>query len=350
MRDRWGGDEVEVRERFRATAADVDAGARDVREGLRWLGRRGLLTPHPDGATRLGHTVRLLRVLAAASLADAFAAWSQTMVVDYLTRFLPGAEHTDVVTGLVDGTVPGATALAPAITDVAGGPPVPVLAEPRAAGWSLTGPVRWASNLFPGAVLVVPAHTPNGGRLVAPLRLDAPGVRVGPTTALLALDATGTSSVALHGARVTSEAVLTCDLAGFLHLCRPTMIVTQAALALGLADAALQATEEALTGPSDGLRTEHEDLGARRDAVSDRLSEAAAGPGDASAPAAGARLDAMAVATRAVTLEGIAHGGSGFRRDSATSRRRREVAFLPLQAPTVPQLRAAVAAARRRLL
>ena len=51
------------------------------------------------------------------------------------------------------------------------------------------------------------------------------------------------------------------------------------------------------------------------------------------------RLDAWGLVVDAVDLHGVLQGGAGFRAGSATSRRRREAAFLPVQAPTAVQLR-----------
>ncbi|WP_432535613.1 acyl-CoA dehydrogenase family protein [Kineococcus arenarius] len=345
---------MQAHEHFAATAAAVDAGTQDVREGLRWLGDRGLLRPVGDPATRVGRAVRLLRAVAAASLADAFVAWSQTMVVEYLTCCPPEPELVDVLADLGAGVLPGATALAPAIADVGGGAPVPVVAERTADGWTFTGPIRWASNLFPDAVVVVPARARDGGRLVAVLRLGAPGVHVAPAAPLSALNATGTSSIELDSTPVTAGAVLTRDLPAFLSLCRPTMLLTQAALALGVADGALTSTAEAVAGARSGpvavaLGEDHHALEAHRDAVAEELVALAARL-DAAEPAACAlaRIDALHLVARAVELEGLARGGTGFQASSASSRRRREAAFLPLQAPTLLQLRAAVAAQGQR--
>ncbi|MEZ0165375.1 acyl-CoA dehydrogenase [Kineococcus sp. LSe6-4] len=344
-------DLAQVHERFTATATAVDAGTQDVRAGLRWLGDRGLLRPGGDRPTRAGHAVRLLRTLAAASLADAFVAWSQTMVVEYLTCCPPAPDLADVLADLGAGVLPGATALAPAITDVGGGAPVPVVAERTADGWALTGPVPWASNLFPGAVVAVPARTRDGGRVVAVVRLGAPGVHVAPATPLSALNATGTSSVELDRAPVTAGAVLTRDLPAFLGLCRPTMLLTQAAMALGVADGALTSTAGAVAGAGGGpvagvLEEDLHALQAHRDAVAGDLVALAARL-DTAEPAAcaRARVEALHLVARAVELEGLARGGAGFRAGGASARRRREAAFLPLQAPTLLQLRAAATAA-----
>lgn len=55
---------------------------------------------------------------------------------------------------------------------------------------------------------------------------------------------------------------------------------------------------------------------------------------------AAVRLGALHLVAEAVNLDGVLQGGAGFRADSPTSRRRREAAFLPVQALTEVQLRA----------
>jgi alkylation response protein AidB-like acyl-CoA dehydrogenase len=192
------------------------------------------------------------------------------MVVEYLLCCPPGDGLAGVVGSLRDATVTGATGMAPAVADLAGQASLPVVAEADADGWWLTGLVPWASNLFDDAVLVVPARTGDGRRIVGMLRLGAPGVRVRPAPPLLALDATATGSVDLDGAALAGAAVLSDDLAGFMRLCQPVMLLTQAAMALGVADAALGSAGEAVRGPGTVLAGEHSALVGRRDDIAAR--------------------------------------------------------------------------------
>ena len=312
-------------EHVTATAAEVDAGTADTRPALAWLGRQGVL------GAELPAAVALVREVSAASLATGFSLWSQTMVLEYL-RCCPTPVGNPLRDVLRTGEVTGATALASAIADLAGGDPVPVHAVPDTdgdgAGWRLTGRIPWASNLFDGGVLVTPARSDDGTRIVAVLRLPEGAVQLeGP---LLALNGTGTGAVQLDDVPVPADAVLSTDLAGFVGLCLPAILLTQTAMAVGVADAALSSAGS----PDPELE------GRSRD-VADRLTALAAAPDHGDRPTfAQLRLDAMALAADAVRLEGTTRLGSGFRAGSPTSRRIREVAFLPVQAPTVAQLRA----------
>lgn len=330
-----------LREHFAATAGDVDTGTRDVREGLRWLGEQKALTSGGDRTQRCSRTVRLLRAVAAASLADAFAVWSQTMVIEYLSDASSFPTSNGVLPQLTAGQVTGATGMAPAVSDLAGRQPVPVDAEPEDGGWRLSGTIPWASNLFPDAVVVLPAKTAAGGRIVAAVRIGTPGVQVRSPGRLLALDATASGSVELDSARVAADAVLGHNLARFMSRCQPVMLLSQAAMALGIADAALDSAGDVLDRADDYLADEYRTLTARRDGLAEQLETLAAEQScpEPSQPAS-TRLDALALVHPAVELEGQLRAGTGFRAASPTSRRRREAAFLPLQAPTPIQLRA----------
>jgi alkylation response protein AidB-like acyl-CoA dehydrogenase len=328
-------------------AADLDTGRGDVRAVLRRLGEAGSFgIPGADPVDELLPSVRVVRELATASLAAAFSAWSQRMVIEYLRCCPPPESESDLVRALRTGEVTGATALAPAISDLAGRAELPVVAVPDGDGWRLAGRIGWASNLFDDAVVVTPARTGNEGRLVVLFRRTAPGVTPTPLHDLLGLNGTGTGALELDGVRVGSGQVLSDDLPDFMAVCRPAMLLQQSALAVGLADAALDHAGRQLTSVTAVVRAEHEELAGRRDEVAIRMEDQAGSRmGSSPRDLARLRLDAMDVAARAVRLESAVSGGSGYLAGSGTARRVREAAFLPVQAPTEVQLRSVVAAA-----
>jgi alkylation response protein AidB-like acyl-CoA dehydrogenase len=328
-------------------AADLDTGRGDVRAVLRRLGEASSFgIPGADPVDELLPSVRVVRELATASLAAAFSAWSQRMVIEYLRCCPPPESESDLVRALRTGEVTGATALAPAISDLAGRAELPVVAVPDGDGWRLAGRIGWASNLFDDAVVVTPARTRDEGRLVVLFRRTAPGVTPTPLHDLLGLNGTGTGALELDGVRVGSGQVLSDDLPDFMAVCRPAMLLQQSALAVGLADAALDHAGRQLTGVTAVVRAEHEELAGRRDEVAIRMEDQAGSRvGSSPRDLARLRLDAMDVAARAVRLESAVSGGSGYLAGSDTARRVREAAFLPVQAPTEVQLRSVVAAA-----
>src|SRR5215218_8970338 len=274
--------EAELREH---EAADLDTGRADVRPVLRRLGEVGAFgAAGADPVDELLEAVRLVRGVATTSLAAGFAAWSQRMVLEYLRWCPPPESETGLLQALCTGGVTGATALAPAVDDLAGHAALPVVAVPDGDGWRLSGRIGWASNLFDDAVVVTPARTRDEGRLVVMFRRTAPGVTQTPFTDLLGLNGTGTGALGLDGVVVGPGEVLSDDLPDFMALCRPAMLLMQSALALGVADAAIDQAAGRLTGVNGVLRSQHDELSARRDEVAIRMEDQAAsrvgvGPG-----------------------------------------------------------------------
>jgi alkylation response protein AidB-like acyl-CoA dehydrogenase len=328
----------EVAARFRDGAAAVDHGDLQVRDGLRWLGERDLIAPAGAG---LPHAVDLVERIAGECLSSAFSLWAHRMVIEYLSR---GATDAGAVLDeLRAGRAVGSTAMAPALRDVAGLEPVPVLARRDGSGLRLTGPIRWASNLFDDAVVVLPVRledTGPAGRAVVRIRLSDPGVRVDPRPELLALNGTASSSARLDDVPVPAAAVLAEDLPGFVGAIRPAFLLLQTAFCAGLALRSVHEAGRHTSGPNAELAADLDTLVARAESVHQRLHAAAAEPtAIGRAELLRLRLDAADTASAATRIEATVRGGAGYLAGSEVSRRLREGAFLPIQAPTEGQLR-----------
>ncbi|MFF0572725.1 hypothetical protein [Streptosporangium saharense] len=330
-----------LREYVADRAAATDRGETDLRDTLRHLGERGLLgldaTP---GGTGVTDVAELLELVAAECLSSAFSCWAHRMVIEYL-----GAAESPALLRLrdelVEGTLVGSTAMAAALQEAAGMRTVPVVATPQADGYRLDGPIRWASNLVPGAVIVLPARVGDtDARVVVAVRAGDPGVSVAPPARLLALNATASSSVTLDGARVDAEHVVTDDLRSFVRRARPVLLLLQTAFCVGLTDRALEEARSAATGEGSVLAPDVEALAVRLADVRGRARHAQRAPAEADPRAVTQlRFDAAELTLAATRLEATARGGLGYVTSSPTNRRLREAAFLPAQSPSEVQLR-----------
>ncbi|QVQ50012.1 acyl-CoA/acyl-ACP dehydrogenase [Spiractinospora alimapuensis] len=330
---------------FAERASDVDRNGADVRDGLRWLGQRGLLdtaAPHSwDGG--LLPLLGTVESVARACLSSAFSLWGQRMVIEYLSR----APGTPYVSGLLDqlrtGEITGSSHMAPALKEISGVGDVVITARRTDGGYVLNGPIPWASNLFPDAVVVLPARLSDSSdddsdRIIATVRVGAPGVRIRDYPELMALNATASSSGTLEEVFVADEAVVSTDLSAFCSQVRPTLLLVQTAFCTGLTTASLAQARESLSSSDsmfdDDLDTLEGELAGQRE----RLGALATTPPQPRA-ATQLRLDAALLAQSATRLEATAKGGAGYMAKSATSRRLREAAFLPVQSPTEGHLR-----------
>lgn len=327
-----------------ATASDIDAGRLPATTHLRAVAASGLLEAEIDAvlagaaASDVSTSAELIAALAGECVPTAFGLWAHRVVTDYLARGALTPATDAALAQLRRADAVGATGMAQALKALAGIGDLGIEATPDAAGggYVLTGFVSWISNLVEDAVLVLPARLPDGGGLVAWVRLGTPGLAARPVTGLLALDATASGTLRLDGVRLPADQVLSTDLAGFVRAVKPTFLVLQTSFAAGLirrswaaAEDALDRGENAVFGPdAAALGTEVADFLARWRA-------AASGP--AATPLRDLlqlRLDATRLATRVTRLEATLAGGRGYQAASAANRRFREAAFLPVQSPS----------------
>ncbi|MEV8637575.1 acyl-CoA dehydrogenase family protein [Streptosporangium sp. NPDC051023] len=331
-----------LREYVAGRAAATDRGETDLRDTLRHLGERNLLgLDSAAGSTGVSDVAEVIELIATECLSSAFSFWAHRMVIEYLRGAARGSVLGRLRDGLVAGVEVGSTAMAAALQEAAGMRTVPIVATPTGNGFLLDGPIRWASNLVPGACVVLPARIGDTeDRVVVVVRTDDPGVSVAPPQRLLALDATASSSVALSGVRADAEHVVTDDLRAFVRRARPVLLLLQTAFCVGLASRALDEARSAVTGEGSVLAPDVEDLTARLADVGERARDAQRAPALAD-PRAVTRLrfDAAALTLAATRLEATARGGLGYVTSSPTNRRLREAAFLPAQSPSEIQLR-----------
>lgn len=317
-------------------AADIDQQRTDVRVDIRALGAAGLFDAAlaDDG---LPDMVRVVDEMAEQSLAVGFSTWAHTMALQYVRR-APEPLRSNHLGELRTGTRIGVTAMAAALKHMAGLGDLPLRAVGDGDGVRISGPVRWASNLFAGALMVVPAKADDGTAYVALLDVDAPGVTVDPAPALMALGGTASSSLRLDAVYVPRDRIVSADLYGFVPHIRPTFLLLQSAFCVGAARAALTGAARVGGVLAGQFAAELDELSTRGAEIGNELYRLAA-----SQPTKRAvtqlRLDAATLALAATRLETTLVGGAGYALGSAANRRFREAAFLPVQSPSEGQLR-----------
>ncbi|MGQ0608730.1 MAG: acyl-CoA dehydrogenase [Chloroflexota bacterium] len=327
---------------FEARAADVDAGRATVRDSVAFVARHVLLDgDHAD----LEATVGLIAGIAWSDLSSAFSLWCHRMAIAYLETLPPSAPlRSQVLPRLLEGDLLGSTALAGATAHYLSGAPLPLTFERDGGEIVINGRLPWASNLLPAFVSVTAAADARdpSRRLIVAFGDDTPGVEVDPYPPLLALEATGSSSLSFHDARIDAGWIVSDDLDGFVRRVLPTFLLLQSAFCVGLARRALEEAGGALSGQREVLRDDVGALQSRLDAAEVELRTHARRDDRTAIPLRellAVRLELADVAGTAVQLELKAAGGRGYLRTSGTARRLREAAFLPIQAPTEVQLR-----------
>lgn len=316
--------------RIADNARSVDREAADLWPGLRELGALGLLS------AELPLQLEVIHALARCCIASAFSVWGHRSALEF-----HAATDTPLPEGAAEGTSPLASGMAPAFKEEAGLGEIPLLAADTGYGaLSVNGTLPWCSNLRPGARIITPVRFEDGRRAIIRLGRDDAGVSVRPLTGLTALDATSSGVLIIRDAAVAPTDVLTDDITAFRDQVRATFLSLQSAMCLGLAGAAADAVEA--TADEVARRTLAHEFSSVQDGWQALRQDLVRSVRDPVAPAVElvrVRLETALLAGRATALEQKVTGGQGFALASATSRRVREAAFLPVQSPTETHLR-----------
>ena len=170
--------------------------------------------------------------------------------------------------GLAEATTSGTSAMAAAYKEASGLAPIKVLGTLVEGGVKLNGTVSWASNLYPGGVIVLPVAVQNAqeghpNRYIVTVRQDAPGLKVVYHRNLLALNGTESGTIIFEDVFVPTEDILTDNFEGFLNDVTAPFLLVQSAFCLGLAAGALQSAAEHLQVSGGIFKQEFEGFSVR---------------------------------------------------------------------------------------
>jgi alkylation response protein AidB-like acyl-CoA dehydrogenase len=304
---------------------------------LERLAALGLLSLGLEDGRHLDGQVAVVSALANRSMSVAFSVWAHRMVLEYVHV---SGRHNGLLSALKKTDLIGSTAMASALRATLGLERVGLTAVPETNGYLVRGRIPWASNLHANRTLIVAAaEKRDGSHVVLGLLLDGKKVSASSAPPLLALQATASTGVVVEDAEVPAERVISEDLETFLARVRPIFMLLQAAFAIGLGETALAALDVPLHGADTVLEADRDRLTDRHSRLVDTTIAALTGPGIEARDLLAYRLEASEFAQAAVAAEARKEGGRGFVASSATARRIREAAFLPIQSPTESQLR-----------
>lgn len=329
---------------IRAHAGALDRGELTSRRSFAALGAAGLLGVGAPGNAdgRLQQMAEVIRLISGECMSTGFSVWANRMTIEYLlTAATPLGEVA--AKPLLAGTTLGVTGMAAAFKDAAGCGSLELTAARVAGGYQLSGSIRWASNLYQDSVMVTAARTERGDKLIVALPLNTPGITVGDHFKLLAMDSTASSYLELKDAYIADEQVLTSDFDGFIDAVRPTFLVLQAAMCIGLARTTLIQAKIGLTGVNSVFAPDVELIAGKVALAETTLASLAGAVGGPRPPSKrellSLRLTAAEIASTSAALEIRTAGGKGYASKTPASRRYREAAFIPVQSPSEAQLR-----------
>ena len=329
---------------IRSHAAALDRGEHPSRRSFTGLGAAGLLGIGAPGNAdgRLPEMAEVIRLISAECMSTGFSLWAHRMSVEYLlaaaTPFSMAA-----VEPLLAGTTMGVSGMAAAQKEATGCGSLELTALPVAGGYRVSGPIRWASNLYADSTMITAARTDAGERLIVAVPVATPGVVVGDHFDLLAMGSTASSYLNFDGAFIPAEQVLSTDFKGFLQAVRPTMLLLQSAMCLGLTRTTVDQSRLGLTGVNEVFTVDADRIAAELADAEAKLVALASAVGSGQPPTKkellSLRLVAAKLSSASADLEIRTAGGQGYASKTPASRRYREAAFIPVQSPSEAQLR-----------
>lgn len=343
---------TEISEYFSERSALIDKAELTVNEGLAFLfGTDPVMTDQlgnlSDIKTSLNKTRKVAQAIASVAYEDmtsAFCSWAHRMVLEYLhqTQY-PNDFINSFISELREVSLLGSTALGPGTANFLIGTPIPVTATESTESVIINGQIRWASNLV-GNFIVVTAATISETEetILVAIPGGTSGLEPNKYMDLLGLQQTFSTSINISNLKVDESLIINRNFKNFMQTILPVFLILQSSFCQGLAARSLEESEPLLKGQSIVLADDHIQFVDTFNNLTSRMNDDSYSKLDIDEiirELLQIRLEFAQLAISAVNLELKLQGGRAYATSSASSRRFREAAFLPIQAPTEVQLK-----------
>jgi alkylation response protein AidB-like acyl-CoA dehydrogenase len=318
-----------------------------VAESLSLLAKAGRLTSGvPESFGGVGETmlsaVEEISSVSEECLTSGFVFWCQRTLIECLVKSSNYWLRHQILPKILRGECSGTVGFSNAMKHLMRAEPLQVQASLDAETVTLDGFLPSVSNLQPNNfVVAIAAQATTGEKLIIAVPSEALGLQRGEDLQLLGLQASWTSTLRLNQVRLSHKWIINEDASNFLSKIRPTFLLLQCGLGLGITRRSLQETLQSINGTNEGVlinRLRYATLtivqleaqlwklssGSYSDLHLRELLEL--------------RLALFRMAQDSVWLELETKGDSAYLKPSGTARRLREVAFLPLLTPSLLEI------------
>ena len=277
-------------------------------------------------------------------MSSAFSAWCHRMVIEYLHQTdNPNEVNSERLRALMNCESLGSTAMGPGTANYLAGTPIPITTESKNKALIASGDIRWASNLTGEFLVVTTTIDPRTQKKhIVCIPSNTSGLLPDDHPKLLGLEQTYSSSLKMKEVVLKKRDIVTDNFDGFMSRILASFLILQSSFCKGLAARSIYESSQLMSGPKTIFTEDLSNVQDKFDELSQSLKE------DFTVPEKKQfhihrllqiRLDFALLAQSAVNLELKLHGGRAYAASSNVSRRFREAAFLPIQAPTEVQLR-----------
>jgi len=320
----------------------IDTDAYYPREFLLELGKNGLY--RSQGLTEeevLTRDVQLVEKVAEVCMTTGFNLWCHLASLTYIRKSNNSYLKEELLPLLENGETLGATGLSNPMKYYAGLETLHLEAEETETGYILNGTLPAVSNLGDEHWFGVIASVNNDKRIMALVPCQAKGLKLQNKPEYLALNGTATYACVFNHVEVPKEWIISENADQFCDTIRPTFILYQTPLGLGVTEAAIHSIEKVhkrQNGCNQFLSIQSEELCEElRKIRTDVRTLVGSLPLNVRAIIE-ARYQSVQLTLKAVQADMLHNGSAGYLKKSDPSRRLREIYFFANLTPTVKQL------------
>lgn len=320
----------------------IDCEAYYPRDFLLELGKNGLY--RSEGLTEseiLTRDVQIVEKVAEVCMTTGFNLWCHLAALTYIRNSDNPYLKQEVLPLLENGETLGATGLSNPMKYYAGLETLHLKAVETETGYVLNGTLPAVSNLGDTHWFGVIASVNDHKRIMALVPCQADGLSLQEKPEFLALNGTATYACVFNQVEIPKQWVISDNSDGFCDQIRPTFILYQIPLGLGVTRAAIQSIEKVekrQNGCNQYLSVQSEELREKlHDIQKDMLALSSITPLNVNGIIE-ARYQSVQLTLKATQAEMLHNGSPGYLKKSDPSRRLRETYFFANLTPTVKQL------------
>jgi hypothetical protein len=333
-----------IREQLKPLVKKVDQQAYYPEEYLQTLAENGLFTSdgHQMDEVRRRETILVERT-AEACMTTAFNLWCHLASLTYWRHCDNQYLKSEILPSLESGEFFGGTGLSNPMKYYSGLEPLHLKARRGEGGYVISGSLASVSNLKRGHWFGIIASLDDGGEIMAFVPCSIEGLKMKEKADYIGVNGSATYGCRFNDVFVPEEWIISNDAQSFVDVIRPTFILYQTPLGLGVTSSAIRSMKKApkkqgninafLPVQADEVEVGYNDLKNQLETLIKEGHE-----GNKLRDLLQLRLDIDALTLKAVHGDMLHYGGAGYLQNSHQSRRLRETYFLLNLTPTVKHL------------
>lgn len=331
-----------IKEDLKPHVGKIDSEAYYAKEYLLNLGKNGQFNDC-HALARLKREVQAVQKTSEVCMTTGFSLWCHLAVLTYLRHTDNEYLKKEVLPKLENGEILGGTGLSNPLKYFSGLEPLHLKAVRKKGGYLINGNLASVSNLDDDHWFGIIASVGDSQEIMALIPCNAEGLTLKEKADYIGVNGSATYACKFNNVFVPDEWIISFLVKKFVDMIRPTFVLYQIPLGLGVTSAAIQSMKKAPKkqgGINRFLEVQPEDIEIRYNALKQKLASLMEENNlkHHEEEIMQLRLEAARLTMEAVHGDMLHYGGAAYLKKSHPSRRLRESYFLLNLTPTVKHL------------